>query len=136
MADETFTLHLPAAWSIVGGVTMERTEEGKRLRKKYESGEVEHGYNEHRKPKLRNDGFSNTIDTNEKSRTIFCTGQIRRLTEIECERLQGFPDNWTQLGDYDGTIKPIPKTQRYKLMGNAVTTTVVKEIAQRLKLTP
>ena len=60
---------------------------------------------------------------------------IRRLTEIECERLQGFPDNWTQYGNYDGTIKPIAKTQRYKLIGNAVTVDIVELIAKRLKFT-
>lgn len=59
---------------------------------------------------------------------------IRRLTEIECERLQGFPDNWTKYGDYNGVIKPIPKTQRYKMCGNAVTTNVVRVIAERLKI--
>ena len=59
---------------------------------------------------------------------------IRRLTEIECERLQGFSDNWTQYGDYNGTIKPIAKTQRYKLIGNAVTVDIVELIAKRLKL--
>ena len=62
-------------------------------------------------------------------------GGIRRLTEIECERLQGFPDNWTQYGNYDGTIKPIAKTQRYKLIGNAVTVDIVELIAKRLKIT-
>nr|DAD65678.1 MAG TPA: Cytosine specific methyltransferase [Siphoviridae sp. ctnFV5] len=60
-------------------------------------------------------------------------GGIRRLTEIECERLQGFPENWTQYGNYDGTIKPIAKTQRYKLIGNAVTVDIVELIAKRLK---
>ena len=58
---------------------------------------------------------------------------VRRLTEIECERLQGFPDNWTQYGNYDGIIKPIAKTQRYKLIGNAVTVDIVELIAKRLK---
>ena len=62
-------------------------------------------------------------------------GGIRRLTEIECERLQGFPDNWTQYGDYNGIIKPIAKTQRYKLIGNAVTVDIVELIAKRLKFT-
>lgn len=51
--------------------------------------------------------------------------KIRRLTPIECERLQGFPDNWTQ---------GIPETQRYKCLGNAVTVNVVEEIAKRLKI--
>ncbi|KYG76443.1 hypothetical protein AWW68_19475 [Roseivirga spongicola] len=59
--------------------------------------------------------------------------KIRRLTEIECERLQGFPDNWTQYGDFgDGIVKEISATQRYKMCGNAVTTDVVKLIAERL----
>jgi len=51
--------------------------------------------------------------------------KIRRLTPTECERLQGFPDGWTE-GFSD--------TQRYKMMGNAVTVNVVRAIAQRLKL--
>ena len=59
---------------------------------------------------------------------------VRRLTEIECERLQGFPDNWTQYGDYNGTIKSIARTQRYKLIGNAVTVDIVELIAKRLKI--
>ena len=62
-------------------------------------------------------------------------GGVRRLTEIECERLQGFPDNWTQYGNYNGDIKPIARTQRYKLIGNAVTVDIVTMIAKRLKFT-
>ena len=58
---------------------------------------------------------------------------IRRLTEIECERLQGFPDNWTQYGTYKDKIKRISKTNRYKLIGNAVTVDIVELIAKRLK---
>ena len=59
--------------------------------------------------------------------------KIRYLTEIECERLQGFPDNHTQYGNYNGVIKPIARTQRYKLIGNAVTVDIVELIAKRLK---
>ena len=58
---------------------------------------------------------------------------IRRLTEIECERLQGFPDNWTQYGNYNDRKRRISKTQRYKLIGNAVTVDIVTMIAKRLK---
>lgn len=58
---------------------------------------------------------------------------IRRLTEIECERLQGFPDDWTKYGNFDGVIKEISKTQRYKMIGNAVTVNVVEAIAKKLK---
>jgi DNA (cytosine-5)-methyltransferase 1 len=58
--------------------------------------------------------------------------RIRRLTEIECERLQGFHDNWTEYGNYDGVVKMVAKTQRYKMLGNAVTVRVVEEIGKRL----
>ena len=57
---------------------------------------------------------------------------IRRLTEIECERLQGFTDNWTKFGNYDGVIKEISRTQRYKMCGNAVTKDVVEIIGLKL----
>ena len=63
----------------------------------------------------------------------YAISRMRRLTEIECERLQGFSDNWTQYGDYNGTIKSIARTQRYKLIGNAVTVDIVELIAKRLK---
>ena len=49
--------------------------------------------------------------------------QIRRLTPIECERLQGFPDNWTQ---------GISDSQRYKCLGNAVTVNVIEAIGKQL----
>ena len=65
----------------------------------------------------------------------YAISRMRRLTEIECERLQGFPDDWTQYGNYNGIIKPIAKTQRYKLIGNAVTVDIVELIAKRLKFT-
>ena len=73
-----------------------------------------------------------TISSNAFQENNLLNG-VRRLTEIECERLQGFPDNWTQYGDYNGIIKPIAKTQRYKLIGNAVTVDIVELIAKRLK---
>ena len=48
---------------------------------------------------------------------------IRRLTPTECERLQGFPDGWT---------KGMSDTQRYKCLGNAVTTNVITEIGKNI----
>lgn len=60
-------------------------------------------------------------------------GGVRRLTEIECERLQGFPDEWTKYGNYNGRIRRISKTKRYQLIGNAVTVDIVELIAKLLK---
>ena len=48
---------------------------------------------------------------------------VRRLTPMECERLQGFPDRWTE-GQAD--------THRYKQMGNAVAVPVVSWLIKRL----
>ncbi len=48
---------------------------------------------------------------------------IRRLTPVECERLQGFPDNWTE---------GVSDTQRYKCLGNAVTTNVIEAVMTQL----
>ena len=56
-------------------------------------------------------------------------GRIRRLTPIECERLQGFPYNWTEYGK-DG--EAISDTQRYKMMGNAVSVPVVKAVGESI----
>jgi DNA (cytosine-5)-methyltransferase 1 len=78
-------------------------------------------------------GKAQTIDT-QANQGVLNGSQIRRLTEIECERLQGFPDGWTKYGVFDGETKEISRTQRYKLLGNAVTVDVVKAVAQRIKL--
>lgn len=85
------------------------------------------GYNKGNKMKICPTITSNSFPHNN------LVNDIRRLTEIECERLQGFPDDWTKFGNYDGVIKEIPKTQRYKLIGNSVTVKVVEEIAKKLK---
>jgi len=58
--------------------------------------------------------------------------RMRRLTEIECERLQGLPDDWTRYGNYDGVIKEISATQRYKMLGNGATVKAVEEIGKRI----
>lgn len=50
--------------------------------------------------------------------------KLRRLTPLECERLQGFPNNWTE---------GVSDTQRYKQMGNAVTVNVIKYLGGMIK---
>jgi DNA (cytosine-5)-methyltransferase 1 len=54
---------------------------------------------------------------------VLHNGKIRRLTPVECERLQGFPDGWTE---------GVSDTQRYRLLGNAVTVNVVEYLGARL----
>ena len=74
---------------------------------------------------------TNTITGVQKDNMLLSGNNIRRFTEIECERLQGFPDNWTKFGNYDGVVKEISKTQRYKMCGNAVTVDIIESIAYK-----
>jgi len=70
----------------------------------------------------RNDKVTNTLSSVNKDNLLINEG-IRRLTPIECERLQGFPDNWTA---------GVSDTQRYKQLGNAVTVNVIEAIGEKL----
>ncbi len=55
---------------------------------------------------------------------------VRRLTPTECERLQGFPDGWTDVPDFDG--KPMSDAQRYKQLGNSMAVPVMRWIGKRM----
>lgn len=74
-----------------------------------------------------NDSVADTHHTlragTKQSTGVIAQSTVRRLTPVECERLQGFPDNWT-----DGQAD----THRYKQMGNAVTVNVARWIGERL----
>ncbi len=104
--------------------------------------------------------FAGTIRAN-ASHNYQTVNRIRRLTEIECERLQGLPDNHTKYGIYDErpkrndlilreqnpelwayhtkqieigniTLREISATQRYKMCGNGVTKHTVLALARKL----
>jgi site-specific DNA-cytosine methylase len=68
----------------------------------------------------------NAFDNGDVRATVLAvapTKRVRRLTPRECERLQGFPDDWTE-GQ--------PESHRYRQMGNAVTVNVVEYIGNLL----
>ena len=80
----------------------------------------------------RNDGITYCIDAANNVAVELDT-KIRRLTPVEVERLQGFPDFWTAEGiDSKGNIVKISDTQRYRCLGNAVTTTVTQFIFENI----
>ena len=56
--------------------------------------------------------------------------QVRRLTPVECERLQGFPDNYT---DIKAKGKPTPDGPRYKALGNSMAVPVMAWIGKRIQ---
>ena len=71
----------------------------------------------------KDDGTTYCLDSGNTQAVEIESSTIRRLTPRECERLQGFPDDWTE-GESD--------TQRYKMMGNAVSVPVVSAVVERL----
>lgn len=69
-----------------------------------------------------------TLNTQDRH-GIYDGMKIRRLTPVECERLQGFPDDWTKYGVGN---EPISDSQRYKMCGNAVTTNVIHDVFEKI----
>lgn len=61
------------------------------------------------------------------------TNQIlRKLTPVECERLQGFPDNYTRIPFRGKTAENCPDSHRYKAIGNSMAVPVMRWIGKRL----
>ncbi|MBU1067717.1 DNA (cytosine-5-)-methyltransferase [Patescibacteria group bacterium] len=83
----------------------------------------------------RKDENTNTLTSVQKDNYIISENlnlkhRIRRLTPVECERLQAFPDNWTKYGNDN---KLISDSQRYKCLGNAVTVNVIESIIRKIQ---
>lgn len=75
--------------------------------------------------------MSPTLTRHDHKGGVFMASEyvVRRLTPMECERLQGFPDGWTDI-EYRG--KPAPDTARYKAMGNSMAVPVMRWIGERI----
>ena len=60
---------------------------------------------------------------------------VRRLTPMECERLQGFPDGWTDIGEWTdskGKTRQTTDSARYKALGNSIALPYWKVLARRI----
>jgi DNA (cytosine-5)-methyltransferase 1 len=58
---------------------------------------------------------------------------VRRLTPTECERLQGFPDGWTQIPWKGKPASECPDGPRYKALGNSMACNVMRWIGARIQ---
>ena len=74
-------------------------------------------------PRFKKEGEPMFTLTGQDIHGIKQNQRIRRLMPTECERLQGFPDGWTE---------GLSDTQRYKCMGNAVTVNVIQAIGNKM----
>ncbi len=137
---------LPAQWR--------RTEKGKRFRRESQKlGKDLTPFNDgHRELVPKPSGVIGAITSQAiaKDSLMFDRARIRRLTPLECERLQGFPDNWTKYGTEPCRVKdcqrcaildindehmvkvPVSDTQRYKMAGNAVTVNTVQAVMEKV----
>lgn len=108
-------------------VAFERTEEAKELRSKFikETGKDTGKFSE-RQLKLKEQDYSDTILANpnhQKEGLIAENYRIRKLTPLECFRLQGFPDDF---------VKPCSNSQLYKQAGNSISVPVIQSILKNL----
>jgi DNA (cytosine-5)-methyltransferase 1 len=81
--------------------------------------------------RIKEDGEPSFTLTAQDRHGVMVDTSIRKLTPLECERLQSLPDNWTKWYK-DGSL--VPDSQRYERCGRAVTINVIYEIAKRLPL--
>ncbi|AXD43065.1 Dam family site-specific DNA-(adenine-N6)-methyltransferase [Salmonella enterica] len=87
---------------------------------------------------VRNDGTANTLLTPDGGRAGMGVGavgwgmQVRRLTPVECERLQGFPDNHTLIPWRGKDAADCPDGPRYKAIGNSMAVPVMRWIGERI----
>lgn len=74
---------------------------------------------------IRGDNKVNCLTTVNKDSLIISKDMMRKLTVIECERLQGFPDNYCDM---------VSKTQAYKALGNSFTVPVIEHLIKNICL--
>lgn len=96
-------------------IRMVRTEEGKALRKQYENHEIEHGFNEHREPELRNDGCTNTLSTVQKDNYI-CVAMRGRNPTNQSDRTPGIELEQTLELNNNGTSNCLTNVQKDNLV--------------------
>ncbi|MEX9950470.1 phage N-6-adenine-methyltransferase [Providencia alcalifaciens] len=96
---------------------------GNTIGRKPENGGNGNGFNE--------DDISYTL-TKVDRHGVSVNNIVRRLTPIECERLQGFPDNHTKVPFKDKSIDDCPDGHRYRALGNSMAVPVMHWIGKRI----
>lgn len=96
------------------------------------------GRNEGSTVEIRNDGVANALLTPNGGRAGMGVGaiswgmQVRRLMPVECERLQGFPDNHTLISWRGKEATECPDGPRYRAIGNSMAVPVMRWIGERI----
>ena len=77
---------------------------------------------------------ANSGEPNTAGPKVMTSATVRRLLPIECERLMGFPDNWTRIPWKGKTAEECPDSPRYKAAGNSMCVNVMRWIGLRIEL--
>ncbi len=78
---------------------------------------------------------ANTLNTMHDQQAVIHSSVVRRLTPLECERLQGFPDGWTDIGEWmdnKGKKRKAADSPRYKALGNTIALPPWKWVLKRI----
>lgn len=84
---------------------------------------------------ISTDGTATTLTAEENDRPLAATSIVRRLTPKECERLQGYPDGWTDIGEWTdskGKRHKDADSPRYKALGNSIALPFWQWLARRI----
>jgi DNA-cytosine methyltransferase len=73
-----------------------------------------------------------TKDSGDQSPHVAAAMAVRRLTPVECERLQGFPDNWSRISWKGKPAEECPDGPRYKACGNSMAVPVMRFIGEAI----
>jgi len=73
---------------------------------------------------IRQDGKTNTLTTVQKDNVVVTPPTYRKLTPMECERLQTVPDGYTE---------GVSNTQRYKMLGNGWTVDIICHVLKNVR---
>jgi DNA (cytosine-5)-methyltransferase 1 len=77
--------------------------------------------------------YSTSLDRSSPPPALLTAMQVRRLTPLECERLQGFPDDYTAIPWRKKPASDCPDGPRYKALGNSWAVPVVRWIGERIE---
>ena len=80
------------------------------------------------------DNLASTLGANDyKEPQAVLSGKVRRLTPVECERLQGFPDSYTKIPYRNKKADDCPDGPRYAALGNSMAVPVMRWIGERIQ---
>lgn len=95
---------------------------------------IVHAFDARQSDVVQYGNMTGPLDMDGSSIGLFVRSDVRRLTPRECERLQGFPDDWTLIPWRGRPLEECPDGPRYKALGNSMAVPVMRWIGARIAL--